>query len=209
MLWLLVGVALAGAIGLSLNAAALRIIRPPKRAMPRTARDLPFAFDDVSFESDGRILRGWMIYPHEPSGCGVAVVAHGWASNSGEVLPIAESVVAGHSMGGAASILAAAAGAWPIWPTASCASFWTPATWTFSSTRVCTRRWWSFWTNAPASSRLPPKHHRNQKRRRSSDHGDSHQVQPDARPAHLGDGQVARAKHYGVGRGRYRQHEGH
>ncbi len=161
MQWLLVGVALAAAIGLSLNAMALRIIRPPKRAIPRTAADLPFAFDDVSFESDGRTLRGWLIYPNEPSGCGVAVVAHGWASNSGEVLPIAEPVAAsghtafvfdfrrhgrsddaphvtisdyrddlteairfvrerfpekrlvvvGHSMGGAASILAVAAGA--------------------------------------------------------------------------------------------------
>lgn len=161
MLWLLVAVALVAAIGVSLNALALRIIRPPKRAIPRTAADLPFAFDDVSFQSDGRTLRGWMIYPHEPTGRGVAVVAHGWASNSGEVLPIAESVAAsghtafvfdfrrhgrsdeaphvtisdyrddlteaigfvrecfptrpivvvGHSMGGAASILAAAAGA--------------------------------------------------------------------------------------------------
>jgi pimeloyl-ACP methyl ester carboxylesterase len=161
MLWLLLAIAVAAAIGLSLNAMALRIVRPPKRAMPRTAADLPFAFDDVSFESDGRTLRGWIIYPNVRSGHGVAVVAHGWASNSGEVLPIAEGVAAsghtafvfdfrrhgrsdeaphvtisdyrddliaaigfvrerfpekqmvvvGHSMGGAASILAAADGA--------------------------------------------------------------------------------------------------
>lgn len=96
--WLGVGVALVAAIGLFLNAMALRIIRPPKRAILRTAADLPFAFDDVSFQSDGRTLRGWMIYPHASSGRGVAVVAHGWASNSGEVLPIAESVAAsGHT----------------------------------------------------------------------------------------------------------------
>ncbi|GMR11837.1 MAG: hypothetical protein BMS9Abin29_0022 [Gemmatimonadota bacterium] len=161
MLWLLVGVALLAAMGLSLHAVALRIIQPPKRAIPHTPADLPFEFDDLSFESDGRTLRGWMIYPSEPSGRGAAVVAHGWASNSGDVLPIAASVVAsghtafvfdfrrhgrsdeaprvtiadyrddlveavgfvrkrlpnkriivvGHSMGGAASILAAAAGA--------------------------------------------------------------------------------------------------
>ena len=161
MLWLLVGVALIAVLGLLLNAMALRIIRPPKRVMPRMAADLPFVFDDVGFESDGRTLRGWIIHPDEPSGRGIVVVAHGWASNSGEVLPIAESVAAsghtafvfdfrrhgrgdeaphvtirdyrddltraigfarerfsdktlvlvGHSMGGAASILAAAAGA--------------------------------------------------------------------------------------------------
>lgn len=161
MLWFLFIIALAAAIGLFLNAMALRIVRPPKRPIPRTAADLPFAFDDVSFESDGRTLRGWMIYPNESSGRGVAVVAHGWASNSGYVLPIAEwvaasghiafvfdfrrhgrsdeapyvtisdyrddlmeaigfvrerfpekpMVVVGHSMGGAAAILAAADGA--------------------------------------------------------------------------------------------------
>ncbi len=159
--WFLAAVALLALIGISLNAMALRIIRPPKRVIARTAEDLPFEFDDVSFESDGRTLRGWMIYPNEEPGRGVAVVAHGWASNSGEVLSIAESVAAaghtafvfdfrrhgrsdeaphvtisdyrddlaeaigfvrerypekrmvvvGHSMGGAASILAAAAGA--------------------------------------------------------------------------------------------------
>ena len=161
MPWLLLGASVVVMGGVGLNALALRIIRPPKRMIPRTAEDIPFAFEDVAFESDGRTLRGWLIHPDQPPGSSVAVVAHGWASNSGEVLPVAEAVVAaghtafvfdfrrhgrsddaphvtiadyrddliravevmrerfpemhivvvGHSMGGAASILAAAEGA--------------------------------------------------------------------------------------------------
>ena len=95
---MLLGVSVVVLGGLGLNALASRIVRPPKRVIPRTAADLPFAFDDVSFESESRTLRGWLIHPDQLSGSSIAVVAHGWASNSGEVLPVAEAVaVSGHT----------------------------------------------------------------------------------------------------------------
>ena len=97
MIWLIVGATAVVALGFFLNTVALRIVRPPKRVIPRTAGDLPLRYEDVSFRSAGRTLRGWLLHPERPDGRAVAILAHGWASNSGEVLPVAEAAVrAGH-----------------------------------------------------------------------------------------------------------------
>ncbi len=156
------GAVLVGAPLLLLGRAARKMLRPPRRPFVRTADDVPHPYEDVTFRSGNLDLRGWLFLPRtlgdrKP----VVVVSHGWGSNSGDLLTLAEPaveagfpvlvydfrlhgrsddapyvtvrhyrddvmaaaafvsqrlpgrpvVLAGHSMGGAASVLAAAEGA--------------------------------------------------------------------------------------------------
>lgn len=99
MTGLLVGtlvVALAGG-AVAMDRMALTMIRPRQKPVRRKVARLPFEARAHAFSSTGQSLSGWILKPEVDRGGPVVVMAHGWGSTHGKMVPVAEPLLrAGH-----------------------------------------------------------------------------------------------------------------
>lgn len=90
--WLAAGAAAGGGLWL-LDRVAMGMLQPPDREYPRSVEDAPFRHDELTIPSRGHRLHGWLLHPPGEIRPPAVVLVHGWASNSGRMLDVAEPLV--------------------------------------------------------------------------------------------------------------------
>lgn len=94
--WLAAGTAAAGGLWL-LDRVAMAMLQPPDRDYPRPVEDVDFRHEELTIPSGDHRLHGWLLHPSGPKRAPAVVLVHGWASNSGRMLDVAEPLVeSGH-----------------------------------------------------------------------------------------------------------------
>lgn len=90
------GVVAVGGL-LALDRAATAVVRPRPRPPDVPVGALGVDHEDVIVPTEGRGLRGWLLKPRDAGTRPAVLLAHGWGSNHGILLQLAEPLVhAGH-----------------------------------------------------------------------------------------------------------------
>jgi pimeloyl-ACP methyl ester carboxylesterase len=64
-------------------------LRPPRRRTTGEPGDWDLPYEQVSFESDGCSLRGWLVPAKQGGRCPAVVLTHGWGASAEQMLPVA------------------------------------------------------------------------------------------------------------------------